>query len=564
MIHSTVYNTSQLLAKKGITRVVLSPGSRNAPLTISFARNPELDVYNIIDERSAGFIALGMAQKLKEPVVLCCTSGTALLNYAPAVAEAFYQQIPLIVISADRPSEWQGQRDGQTIRQPNALQNFVKRTVELPVDLQAKQAQWDYNNRLNEAINLATSEPQGPVHINIPFREPFYPSADEQLTFDEDIKVIEPITLDATFDFAQLIKEWNTYSKRLVVAGQGSYDAKMNYGLSALNEDAVVVADVISNVEARATIRYQDLFLAKATDELAESLKPDLLVTFGRSVISKNLKIFLRKNPPVAHWHFDEAMIHADTFQSMTRLIKADAADFFTEVNHHLSEADDFRTQVRKNFHQNWKVENEKINRNLLPVLESARFCEFYAFGRTITSLPSDTDLHLANSMPVRYVNFIQNLPEGTEVFCNRGTSGIDGTNGTAVGNALVSDRSTVLLTGDLSFFYDRNAFFHHYDMSKLKIIVFNNQGGGIFRLINGPSTLPELGRHFETRHSHSARFAALEFGFDYYKADDESSLDKALTEVFESNNVPKLLEIFTEPEINQTMYHLIKSKINE
>lgn len=564
MMHHTVYNTAQVLAKKGVTRVILSPGSRNAPLTISFARHPELEVYNIIDERSAGFIALGMAQKLKEPVVLCCTSGTALLNYAPAVAEAHYQQIPLIVISADRPAEWQGQRDGQTIDQPYALHNFVKKTYQLPTDLQLKEVQWDYINRLNEAVNLAQNEPQGPVHINVPFREPFYPSAEDQLTYDEDIKIVEPIILDSTCDFSQLIKEWNTYNKRLVVAGQNSFDAKINYGLTALNEDAVVLADVIANVEAKDAVRHQDLFLSGINEELAESLRPDLLITFGKSVISKQLKLFLRKNPPVAHWHFDQAMVPADTFQSMTRLIKADVSDFFTEVNHHLPEADDFRTQVRKNFHQNWKVENERIRRNLMPILESARFCEFYAFARALACLPSDIDLHLANSMPVRYANFIQHLPDGTEVFCNRGTSGIDGTNGAAVGNSLVSDRPTVLLTGDLSFFYDRNAFFHQYSLKNLKIIVFNNRGGGIFRLINGPSGLPELNQHFETQHTHSARFAALEFGFDYYKADDESSLEKALTEVFESNNAPKLLEVFTDPEINQKMYHLIKNKINE
>lgn len=564
MIHTTVYNTAQVLHKKGISRVVLSPGSRNAPLTISFARHPEMEIFNIIDERSAGFIALGMAQKLKEPVVLCCTSGTAVLNYAPAIAEAHYQQIPLLVISADRPSEWQGQRDGQTIRQPNSLQNFVKGTFELPADLQVKDAQWDYLNRLNEAVNLATSTPQGPVHINIPFREPFYPAVDDHLVYDDQVKVIEPIILDSSADYTPLIQEWHTYSKRLIVAGQNSFDIKANYNLAAISDEVVIIADIISNIDTPDAIRHHDLFLTNLNETIRDSLRPDLLVTFGQSVIAKNLKTFLRQNPPKAHWHFDEAMIQADTFQSMTRLIRADATPFFAGITRHGEEKDEFKQQIRKNFYQSWSVSDQKTRRRLNEAIVQADFCEFKAFAKVLEMLPPEIDIHLANSMPVRYANFIQGLKESTEVFCNRGTSGIDGTNGTAVGAALVADRPTVLLTGDLSFFYDRNAFFHQYDLSRLKIVVFNNQGGGIFRLINGPAGLPELSRHFETRHQHSARYAALEFGLDYYKADDETSLEHSLARLLAEHNTPKLLEVFTDPENNQRMFHWIKNKINE
>lgn len=561
MIHQTVFNTSKIFSVKGVRRVVLSPGSRNAPLTVSFARNPDVSIYNIVDERSAGFIALGMAQKSKEPVVLCCTSGTSLLNYAPAVAEAFYQQIPLIVLSADRPPEWQGQRDGQTIRQPGALREFVKKTFELPAQFTCADEEWEYTRKLNEAINLARTSPAGPVHINIPFREPFYPGADQQLSFDKQVYVIAPVDGPTAPDLDDLIKGWKKHNKRLIICGQQAFDPEISKKLKLLRDQAVVVSDVIANTGVPA-INHHDLFLANGSTKLLESLQPELIVSYGKSVIAKNLKLFLRKYPAVEHWHFDEAMVHADPFQGMTRIIRSDPKGFFAAVTETEETLDDFRLQLRDNFIQNWRIVDQKTNRELHRYLKKADFSEFTAFSEVMGALPGKTDLHLANSMPVRYANLIQGLAPGTEVFCNRGTSGIDGTNGAAVGNALVSDQVTVLLTGDLSFFYDRNAFFHHYDLSKLKIIVFNNKGGGIFRLISGPAQLPELEQHFETRHHHSARFTALEYGFDYHKADDQKSLVKALKEIFKHDNAPKLIEIFTEPEINKKVYQGVKQHL--
>ena len=329
--------------------------------------------------------------------------------------------------------------------------------------------------------------------------------------------------------------------------------------MGRLTGEAVVVGDVISNISGQAAIRHHDLFLASVEGKLAESLQPDLLVTFGRSVISKNLKIFLRKNPPKEHWHIDEAMVSADPFQSMSKLIQAKPERFLAAMADSKGDLSDFSFQIRKNFAQNWAVEDSKGERRLTESFENMKFSEFLAFAKVIKLLPDSTDLHVANSMPVRYVNFIQGLPKGTEVFANRGTSGIDGTNGTAVGGSLVSDRLTVLLTGDLSFFYDRNAFFHHYDLSQLVIIVFNNGGGGIFRLIPGPSALPELQQHFETRHTHSARFTAMEYGFDYYQAKDAAGVEKAMKSIVKKGKTPRLLEIFTDPETNNEVFAQVK-----
>ncbi len=561
MISQTVFDTSEVLARKGIQHVVLSPGSRNAPLTISFARNPKIITYNIVDERSAGFIALGIAQKTKSAVVLCCTSGTSLLNYAPAIAEAYYQHIPLIVMSADRPAEWLDQRDGQTIHQLGAISNFVKKTFQLPAETSKDIDAWEYNRKLNEAVNLSVTGAKGPVHINIPFREPFYPKANDVLEFSEAPRVLEPIVLKGEVVNNELITEYYKFDKKLIIAGQHELDLELTELLRQV-DDATVVADVISNLKGEQFIYHQDLFLAGIGSELAESLRPDLLITFGKSVISKNLKLFIRKFPPKEHWHFDDAMVHADTFQTMTKLIGSEFKTFLSQLNQTRVEVSDFQLQKSKNYQQNWKVQNDQVSKKLPLAISESPFCEFQAFQKVLSLIPDEADIHLANSMPVRFANFIQNLKPNQEVFCNRGTSGIDGTNGTAVGHAMIADKPVWLLTGDLSFFYDRNCFFHQHAFSNLKIIVFNNSGGGIFRLIPGPSSQPELVQHFETRHSHSAKFTALEYGFDYHVAKDLDGIQKAMNSLNHDEKSPKLLEVFTDPEVNSSEYIRIKNDL--
>ena len=560
MMNQTVFDTSEVLARKGVKHVVLSPGSRNAPLTISFARHPDIKTYNVVDERSAAFIALGIAQNRKEPVVLCCTSGTSLLNYAPAIAEAFYQEIPLIVMSADRPPEWIGQRDGQTIDQLGALSNFVKSTIQLPSSPIHPDEQWEYIRKLNDGVNLSTSGKPGPVHLNIPFKEPFYPSADQELRYSKDLKIIEPVSTRVERSLSlETVQTWHQANRKLIIVGQHHLDDELDVLLEVVGNQAVVVADVISNVQYQHAIRHHDLFLGGVDDRLAESLKPDLVLTIGKSVISKNLKLFLRKHKPGELWHVCTNGDQMDTYQALTGVIQCDSRSFLRSILDKPQKAD-FDEQVSKNFIQNWQVENDATKRKMNKALNVLDWSEFTAFHFVLNQIPEGSDIHLANSMPVRFANFIQQLKLNCEVFCNRGTSGIDGTNGTAVGHALSTDRPTYLLTGDLSFFYDRNAFFHPYPLNNLKIVVFNNYGGGIFRLINGPANLPELEQHFETRHQHTAKYTALEYGFDYHGVKDMKALDKAMTAINKDVKSPKLVEVFTDPATNSDVFKTVKT----
>ncbi|MCP4457893.1 MAG: 2-succinyl-5-enolpyruvyl-6-hydroxy-3-cyclohexene-1-carboxylic-acid synthase [Cytophagales bacterium] len=538
MLHQAVFNTSEICHEAGVHHAVMSPGSRNAPLIVSFARNEKIKKWIIPDERSAGFIALGIAQKTKEPVVLCCTSGTALLNYAPAVAEAYYREIPLIVLSADRPPELIDQRDGQTIRQFEALKNHVKFSEQLPVIETSEDAE-NYTSDLISVLRQATSLPAGPVHINIPFREPFYPDKEQSLTFNAlDFQIDKSARAEIQFPE-------NSYSKILIVIGQQPYEKVLSQELNRLVDRIPILQSPLNNLDIPG-IRHPDVFI-----DDQQQLQPELLITSGLSVLSKRLRNFIRKNKPIEHWHFDPAGVEVDTFQTNPKIIKAPLVDFLNQYSFPPSSND---------FVEKWKVLDKKAEK-VLNSFTFEGFSEMAAFNHVLKSLPADIDLHLSNSMPVRFAE-IFGVSKGINVNSNRGTSGIEGVTSTALGNSLVSDSLNVLLIGDMSFLYDRNAFFHNHSYSNLRIIIFNNSGGGIFRLIDGPSELPELEEYFETRHNRSARYICKEYSIDYSDCSNLDELSKALEEFYKESDYPKLLEVFTNPNINEKDYARMLKKI--
>lgn len=319
----SIFDLSELANAHGINHAVLSPGSRCAPLVISFARHPRITCHSVSDERSAAYIALGMAQALAEPVVLICTSGTAATNYASAIAEAYYLQVPLVVLTADRPPEWIDQQDGQAIRQNGLFGAFIKQSFTLPVTYEHADEKWHINRILNEALLMAKSSPQGPVHINVPLREPFYPKPDQYVEYSQGLRVVEEFSGQRDFtenEWNRLLSELSAFQRVLIVAGQGRVDEPLQMALSQL--PFPVVADIMSNVQGRAGATvHQDAFLMRQGAE-TERLRPDLLITFGGAVISKNLKIFLRKHSPIAHWHLAEEGYVPDTFQTLTRVLR--------------------------------------------------------------------------------------------------------------------------------------------------------------------------------------------------------------------------------------------------
>ena len=555
MILPSIVDLVAICAEKGVQNAILSPGSRCAPLTITFARHPHIHTRTISDERSAAFIALGMAQQLEKPVALVCTSGSAALNYYPAVAEAFFQQIPLLILTADRPAEWIDQYDGQTIFQPDVYGKHVKGSFELPDSSTFPDQLWQSSRIVNEAINLAKQFPAGPVHINIPLREPFYPNKGEELLFPEKPRVFNLLKSKTQPTEESLIKlksRLDIVQKILIVTGQQRPNAQIQSILDQLstNQKAVIVTDTISNLQSDQTISFHDHWLGNP--EVSENLKPDLIISFGKSVISKSLKLFLRKSQ-ASHWHIQEDGNAKDTFQRLTRNIETTPLFFLNWLNQNLG-------AQNSQFYQAWHFLEKAVSKELSQVLRGQPFGEYSALDFCLEKVPSSSKIHVANSMAVRYLNFLGKRTQ--EIFCNRGTSGIDGSNSTAVGCTFTTKEIVTLVTGDMAFFYDRNAFWHNYAIPNLRIILLNNHAGGIFRLIDGPANQPELEEFFETKQKLSAQHLATEFGFFYSKVVNHEELEASLQDFYEDSLHPKILEIETSSPENAEILKSVKEKI--
>lgn len=563
-----IWNIAHICHKHGIENVIISPGSRSAPLTLAFVRHKHLNCKVVADERSAAFIALGIAQQTGKPVVLVCTSGSAAYNYAPAIAESYFQQIPLLVLTADRPPEWIDQLDGQTIRQNNIYGKHVKENYTLPVDLSHKDAVWHVGRVVSEAINLSKTFPPAPVHINAPFREPFYPPiqnqdeedinslSDNQIKYDNDIKIIEQIHSRPkirTQNWLELLEVWNNTEEKLIVGGQMHYNERL---ISALNGlEVTVISDVISNLHTvKNSIQHQDVFLMNR--ENLEELRPDLLITFGKSVISKNLKKFLREYRAVEHWHIQPAGQVADTFQSLTKVVPLNPSYFFRKV---LEKQTRFAESYRQSFFvDNWRGTDAEIKKLNTTFFEEQPFSEFEAVKMLMEKLPERSNFHLANSMSVRYANYLnldKEIHKQVEVFANRGTSGIDGSTSTAIGHAIADEEKlNILLTGDVAFFYDRNAFWNDYLPKNLVVILLNNYGGGIFKMLPDCTKQPEVDEFFVVKQPLQAKKLSEEFELEYAFCEDKNSFQKTLENTefdIQKRNRVTIIEVKTDIAIN-------------
>lgn len=560
MILPQITHLVSICAKSGISQAILSPGSRCAPLTLAFIRHPTIHCRTISDERSAAFMALGMAQQLNKPVVLVCTSGSAALNYGPAIAEAFYQQVPLLVLTADRPAEWIDQWDGQTIRQQNVYGQHVKGSFSFPDDASLPDKLWHAKRIVKEALVLAKTFPYGPVHINVPLREPFYPLPQE--TYHFDITAMEPVLeVEAGSKhireevWQKLKNQLSGFRKILLLPGQQPPHPEIKRLLSAIihKQGAVLVADVTSNMAQPQAIIHHDFF--GLNPERHQDMVPDLLISFGKSILSKSLKQFLR-NCPLSHWHILPEGPVPDPFQHLNQIIRLQPENFLEFL---LQEG----PVIDPSFKQTWESKNEYVKEQLPELLQEASFGELKALSDIFSSLPATGKVHLANSMAVRNANFLGISQEKVEVISNRGTSGIDGSNSTAVGCTFTTKEPVTLITGDLAFFYDRNAFWHQYNMANLRIILFNNHGGGIFRMIEGPANLPELEEYFETQQRLNASSLAAEMDFEYNLVKSMPELKKVLTNFFHDSIKPKIIEIESSSETNTRILKAIQQKFN-
>ena len=419
---------------------------------------------SIPDERSAAFFALGMAQYTDLPTAIICTSGTAGLNYAPALAEAYYQGIPLLAITADRPTEYVDQEDGQTINQQNIFDNFVKASFQYPTDEDHKDNHWYANRIANEAYNLCVHPNLGPVHINVPLREPLY----ETIDLDHNARTIEVvISSQGLYPETEktLQKELDKYRKILILCGQIRPKEALAdlVKRASLRSDVAVLSESISNFTGKKVIPCIDRTLLSIPEEKLEEFVPDLLITFDGPVISKKIKAYLRKHRIKEHWHIGPNRTDLDTFHALTKAIVCSRTYFVENVlNKSKPKESSYATL--------WQKQYQKTKKKHESFLNSARYSDLTVFKSIIDHIPDHVHLQLGNSSVVRYVQLFDHYPSVPQ-YSNRGTSGIDGCTSTAAGYAHISGAMTLLISGDISFFYDTNGLWHHHLSPDLRII---------------------------------------------------------------------------------------------
>ncbi len=531
----------KICAQKGVNKVVLSPGSRNAPLTISFDEFEGIECYSVPDERSAAFFALGMAIGQSAPVAICCTSGSASLNYAPAIAEAYYQKVPLLVLTADRPVEWVDQGDGQTIRQNNLYANYIRGFWQLPQETVHPDEIWSAGRMINQAIDQTIYPVPGPVHINIPLRENLYNLTEEDVS-TKIIQQLRPEPYLSTDQLDELLEEWNQYDRKLVLCGQMLPNEGLQKALEILSDDSsvTVLTETTANLHHHNFNACIDRLISGFNEEDNEEFRPQLLITIGDAIVSKKIKAYLRNHQPSAHWHISPYDTHLDTFQSLTRSVLSKPETVLHFIKNKIeSNQSGYRTK--------WKGRDLLTQSKHDDFLQGAEFSDLKAYQTVLDFVPDNVSLHMANSTAVRYVQLFSQI-RGIEYYANRGTSGIDGSTSTAAGVACNSDKLNVLVTGDMSFLYDSNALWNNHLTENLRVIIFNNSGGGIFRIIPGPDSTKQLDKFFDTDQKANARYICQQFDVNYQSATTLKELEKALTNYFQptNNKRPAVLEIFT------------------
>lgn len=522
----------------GVRKSVIAPGSRNAPL-IRALLNSDIANHSVADERSAAFIALGMAIEEKKPVVVSCTSGTAALNLYPAICEAWYARIPLIAITADRPEKLIDQWDGQCIHQKALYEPHIGATIHLE-GKPLNPTEWQ---EIFSTIQNCLSK-NLPLHINLAIAEPLYS--------ENPVEFIAPVfPEDKTASFSEefsLPEHLENCDKVMILYGASTIDT------CAIQwpENCVVLSDILSGRRELQTHDYWDAMLSSQNAINNPELQPNLLISFGMYILSKGLKLLLRKNPKLRHIHIDNGQGFGNMFETDAEIIQIRHPEL-------LLKAISDQLRPAEYFHNQWTEHCQKIQSDIELLLRSG-WNDWKAVHWIAQQLRPDDLLHVSNSMPVRYLSLLNVPSHHVNVHSNRGTSGIDGCTSTALGASLSTRQTTYMLSGDVAFFYDVNAFWNDYLHPNFKLILLNNGGGNIFSMIGGPDKYPEALHYQETPHNRSARHIAEDFGLRYFKVDSFKELTEIWGLFSSEKELPAILEVHTNKSDNLAFYQQLKA----
>ena len=520
-----------LLIEHGISNIIVCPGIQNAPILQTLINHPFFHCHAMTDERSAGFFALGLALHGGKPAAVCCASGSALLNIHPAVAEAYYQKVQLVVISTDQPEGG----DRQALPQPNVFGSLVKKFAQLP-EIHTEQDECSCNRLINEALLELNHHGKGPVHIHVPISDSLFHFTGTELPKARVITRYQGLNVyDRKYD--DLIERLNKYSRRMMIAGQMSLIYLFEKRIcKLLYKHFTWLTEHLSNrIVPGMPIKNFESILYATSEKEKEKLTPEIVITYGGHIVSRRLKEFLRQHPPKEHWHVSLDGEIVDPFGCLTTAIEMDPFEFLERIAHLLE-----NRQIE--YPKTW----EYLSKNIPE--PSFAYSEMAAIGKLIHSLPVESALHLGNGSPIRYAQ-LYTVPETVEVCCNRGMSGADGSLSTAIGYASASKKLNFIVIGDISFFHDMNALWNEHIRPNLRILLLNNGGSEFLQSLPDQQISENTLRYVTASHQTSAKGWAKERGFSYTSVHNEEELEAAMsafTQTESPTDRPLLLEVFT------------------
>ena len=542
---------AEICRAMGIRYAVFSPGSRSAPLVIAFSQIPEIECLVIPDERVAGYFALGLAQQTQIPVAVICTSGTAVLNLGPALCEAYYQHIPMLFLTADRPAGAEERGENQAIKQSMLFKEMTVASYDIDADITDRISLSMMASKMEHAVYDATKKVPGPVHVNVRMSEPLYDLENPSpLAYQPKLQERES-AITSEKSKSVFLRQLASTKKKLIVLGMQKPSTELSARLSiiAKRSDIVILTESAANLDISGAIYNYDACLDIISGQQLSVFAPDLVITLGNQIISKKLRQALKLHKPLYHWDISPYNEHRrfDIFDVPTN---EDVMDETTALDCLLD-----TESVSSDYAEKWQLINQALVKLTRQFLEKTPFCDLKVYQILNDTYPPNANLQYGNSTPIRYSNFFKHDGSLT-INANRGTSGIDGSVSTAAGAAYATKQLTICVVGDVSFLYDSNALWNNYLTKDFRIIIINNSGGNIFRLLNGPGKVNDFEKFFETQHHLNAKHLAAMHNIPYYFCEEQSGLEKTLETFYDDQNGrPAILEIKTDGILSAETY---------
>lgn len=544
-----------LLKQHGIKHIVLSAGTRQVPLAHSVETDDFFTCYSVVDERSAGYFAMGLSKQLGAPVAIACTSSTATANYYPPVTEAFYQKVPLLVLTGDRDPMLKGQMEDQMIDQPGMFEKCINKSVSLPVVNTTKEA-WYCQRLVNEALLELDHHGGGPVHINFPIDAGIEDIADASIETPMPVQVIKRCNIGEKPElWAKKVSELKNAKRIMVLCGSGTpisseMQRQMEEFFSKYN--CVIATEHISNVHSNGSL---NIFMLSQAFSYAtiDSFLPDLVISFGENFISRIKPLLKSKARKFKHWLISSDGFVCDPFSSLNTIFECPLSWFFDYFN---SQAD-----TSRNSEKYYNLLNKKMSEIDPPEADS--FSHMSVLRRFSEIIPGNSLLHLAILNSTRIMQYFP-IPENIEVYSNVGSFGIDGSMSTLFGQSMVTDKLCFLMIGDLSFFYDMNSLGIRGLKNNIRILMCNNGGGAEFHFSMGKERIPTINQSIAAGHDKKAKAWVESMGFEYMSASDEKSyLEQLPAFISDKNDKPLFFEVFTNLENDAKVLRKFNSDIS-